>query len=79
MFYILSFEMNLLQNYIVICNAYFRDDRINRDSVVDGSNNSDSGFSSPVPCKHQPENIVLDDSSEDSFHSSASENGRSIK
>ncbi|KAK6644083.1 hypothetical protein RUM43_000348 [Polyplax serrata] len=55
-----------------------RDDRINRDSMVDGSNNSDSGFSSPVPCKHQPENIVLDDSSEDSFHSSASENGRSI-
>lgn len=54
-----------------------------RESNHDNFNNSDSGFSSPVPTKHHimgtNENILFDNSSEDSCHSSASENGKGTK
>lgn len=62
---------------------FFRDERGTKDSNHENSNNSDSGFSSPVPSKHHimgmTENAVFDNSSEDSFHSSASENGKGTK
>lgn len=60
-----------------------RDERTMKESNHDYYNNLDSGFSSPVPSKHHimgtNENTVLDNSSEDSCHSFASENGKGTK
>ncbi|EEB15987.1 polyA polymerase CID, putative [Pediculus humanus corporis] len=79
---LMGIEMSSVhENYQTNRGGYWRDRITNGINFpplpIDGSHNSENGFSSPLQCKnHQTENIAIDGSSEDSFHSSVSENGK---